>query len=54
MSLLKIVIIGFFLLWFGSIVGAHYLFDEVSYSPVLYDRNGVLLGAKVAKDGQWR
>jgi len=54
MSLLKIVIIGFFLLWFGSIIGAHYLFDEVSYSPVLYDRNGVLLGAKVAKDGQWR
>ncbi len=54
MSLLKFVIIGFFLLWFGSIVGAHYLFDEVNYSPVLYDRNGVLLGAKVAKDGQWR
>jgi penicillin-binding protein 1C len=29
------------------------LFD-VSYSPVLYDRNGSLLGAKVASDGQWR
>jgi penicillin-binding protein 1C len=29
------------------------LFD-VSYSPVLYDRNGTLLGARVAKDGQWR
>ncbi|MDR1932259.1 MAG: penicillin-binding protein 1C [Spirochaetales bacterium] len=29
------------------------LFD-VPYSPVLYDRNGVLLGARVAGDGQWR
>ena len=29
------------------------LFD-VSYSPVLYDRNGRLLGARVASDGQWR
>ncbi|MCL1818001.1 MAG: penicillin-binding protein 1C [Spirochaetaceae bacterium] len=29
------------------------LFD-VSYSPVLYDRNGELLGARVARDGQWR
>jgi penicillin-binding protein 1C len=29
------------------------LFD-VSYSPVLYDRTGVLLGARVARDGQWR
>jgi len=27
---------------------------EVSYSPVLYDRNGKLLGAQVAPDGQWR
>jgi hypothetical protein len=24
------------------------------YSPVLYDRNGKLLGAMVAHDGQWR
>ncbi|MDR0512227.1 MAG: penicillin-binding protein 1C [Treponema sp.] len=29
------------------------LFD-VSYSPVLYARDGSLLGAQVAKDGQWR
>ncbi|MCL2801176.1 MAG: penicillin-binding protein 1C [Treponema sp.] len=27
---------------------------NVSYSPVLYDREGRLLGAKVAADGQWR
>ena len=26
----------------------------VSYSPVLYDREGRLLGARVASDGQWR
>ncbi|MDR2942007.1 MAG: penicillin-binding protein 1C [Treponema sp.] len=29
------------------------LFD-VPYSPVLYDREGNLLGAQVASDGQWR
>ncbi|GHU23596.1 penicillin-binding protein 1C [Spirochaetia bacterium] len=29
------------------------LFDD-PYSPVLYDRNGELLGALVAGDGQWR
>ncbi|MCL2094441.1 MAG: penicillin-binding protein 1C [Treponema sp.] len=27
---------------------------EVSYSPVLYDSEGRLLGARVAQDGQWR
>jgi penicillin-binding protein 1C len=27
---------------------------KVPYSPVLYDRNGHLLGAQVAADGQWR
>ncbi|MCL2832390.1 MAG: penicillin-binding protein 1C [Treponema sp.] len=27
---------------------------NVSYSPVLYDREGRLLGAQVASDGQWR
>ncbi|MDR1625632.1 MAG: penicillin-binding protein 1C [Spirochaetia bacterium] len=27
---------------------------KVSFSPVLYDRNGILLGARVAPDGQWR
>ena len=50
-------------LLFGSVVGVlafififslpRPLFD-VSYSPVLYDRDGNLLGAKVAADGQWR
>ena len=29
------------------------LFDN-SYSPVIYDREGRLLGARVAPDGQWR
>jgi penicillin-binding protein 1C len=27
---------------------------EVPYSPVIFDRNGILLGAQVASDGQWR
>ena len=27
---------------------------KVSYTTVLYDRNGELLGAKIARDGQWR
>jgi len=27
---------------------------RASYSPVLYDRDGRLLGAQVASDGQWR
>jgi penicillin-binding protein 1C len=27
---------------------------KLSYSPVLYDREGKLLGAQVAVDGQWR
>ena len=27
---------------------------EVPYSTAVYDRNGVLLGARVANDGQWR
>ena len=30
------------------------LFDGVSYSTVVTDRNGELLGARVADDGQWR
>jgi penicillin-binding protein 1C len=29
------------------------LFDD-PFSTVLYDRNGILLGAKTARDGQWR
>jgi len=42
-----ILVLGFVLTGRGP------LFD-VSYSPVLYDRNGGLLGAQVAADGQWR
>lgn len=30
------------------------LFDEVPYSTVVVDKNGELLGARVADDGQWR
>jgi len=28
-------------------------FFRVPYSPALYDRNGSLLGVRVAADGQW-
>ena len=44
-------VVTFLLIFAFSPVGQ--LFD-VSYSPVLYDRNGKLLGARVAVDGQWR
>jgi len=49
----------FFLLIFLSAVIAFALclpdpLFDVSYSPVLYDRDGNLLGAQVASDGQWR
>ena len=27
---------------------------KVPYSTVLFDKNGALLGARIAKDGQWR
>lgn len=30
------------------------LFEDVAYSTVVTDRNGELLGARVADDGQWR
>lgn len=30
------------------------LFEGTSYSTVVTDRNGALLGARVADDGQWR
>ena len=30
------------------------LFEGVSYSTVVTDREGELLGARVADDGQWR
>lgn len=37
---------------FGNIL-PHPLFDDPT-STVLYDRNGDLLGARIAEDGQWR
>ncbi|MDR3161531.1 MAG: penicillin-binding protein 1C, partial [Spirochaetaceae bacterium] len=40
------------LLWFAFCLPRP-LF-EVPYSPVLYDREGRLLGALAAVDGQWR
>ena len=30
------------------------LFSDTAYSTVVEDRNGVLLGARIAEDGQWR
>ena len=30
------------------------LFKDTAYSPVVTDRNGELLGARIASDGQWR
>ncbi|MCQ2143461.1 MAG: transglycosylase domain-containing protein, partial [Bacteroidales bacterium] len=30
------------------------LFDDVSYSTVVVDRSGELLGARIADDSQWR
>ncbi len=43
---------GAALLWFAFSLPKP-LFDR-PYSPVMYDRNGELLGAQVAADGQWR
>lgn len=43
---------GLALLWFLCLPGD--LFEGVSYSTVVTDRNGALLGARVADDGQWR
>ncbi len=43
---------GAFLLWFYLALPKP-LFNT-PYTTVIYDRNGELLGAKIAKDGQWR
>lgn len=40
------------LLWFFCL--PRDLFENTSYSTVVTDRNGELLGARVADDGQWR
>lgn len=40
------------LLWLFCL--PHNLFKGVSYSTVVSDKNGALLGARVADDGQWR
>jgi penicillin-binding protein 1C len=50
----RLVVFGFpiFLLWFIFCLPAN-LFQD-STSTVLLDRNGNLLGAKIADDGQWR
>lgn len=48
-----IIVIGnILLLWFFCL--PRNLFEGVSYSTVVTDRNGELLGARVAVDGQWR
>lgn len=43
---------GLFVLWLFCL--PKNLFDGVSYSTVVMDREGGLLGARVAADGQWR
>lgn len=43
---------GLLLLWLFALPGD--LFEGVSYSTVVTDRRGELLGARVADDGQWR
>lgn len=40
------------LLWFFCL--PRNLFEDVPYSTVVTDRNGELLGARIADDGQWR
>lgn len=48
---LSLILLG---LWLLSVVRAHYLFGDLTYSPVLLASDGQLLDARVAKDGQWR
>jgi len=45
------IVVALVLLFALSIRGPLF---KASYSPVLYDRDGGLLGAQVAEDGQWR
>ncbi|MBK7231650.1 MAG: transglycosylase domain-containing protein [Saprospiraceae bacterium] len=53
-SRLLLVFFVLLILWIFAIVRAHYLFADTSYSPVLKSKDGQILSAKVAKDGQWR
>ncbi|MBK9631630.1 MAG: penicillin-binding protein 1C [Saprospiraceae bacterium] len=53
-SRLLLVFFVLLILWIFAIGRAHYLFTDTSYSPVLYSKEGPILSAKVAKDGQWR
>ena len=41
------------LLWYAFCLPRD-LFEGTSYSTVVNDRNGFLLGARIADDGQWR
>ncbi len=45
-------VLGVLLVWYAFCLPRE-LFD-VSYSTVVTDRNGELLGARIAEDGQWR
>src|SRR5690606_23222515 len=49
----KKIIVGFilFTLWFFSLPNPLF---ETPYSTVIESREGVLLGARIADDGQWR
>lgn len=50
----RLALVGFavFIVWYINCLPER-LFND-STSTVLLDKNGVLLGAKIAKDGQWR
>jgi penicillin-binding protein 1C len=45
-------VLGIFLIWFAFAL-PNPLFKS-SYTTILLDKNKQLLGAKIAKDGQWR
>lgn len=47
-----LIVVAFLLVWYIFCLPRN-LFD-VSYSTVVTDRNGELLGARIAEDGQWR
>ena len=45
--------IAFLLFLLGIIIAPKVDFD-LAYSKAIYDREGQLLGGKIAEDGQWR
>ena len=51
-KVLIVFVIGIIILIF--ILSYREPFRDTPFSPVLYDRNGQLLGAQVSQDGQWR